>query len=445
MSSVTSQAEDASALSSARQHHRIQIATLVGTTIEWYDFLVYAQAAGLVFAQLFFGASGAGSTFAQLVAWASLGISFFFRPLGAVVAGHFGDRYGRKFLLVATLVMMGVATAGIGLLPTYSAIGVGAPILLILLRILQGFSAGGEWAGAAIMAVEHAPVNKRGLFGAFPNLGAPAGTILSAGIIWLMLSVTTPQQFLSWGWRIPFLLSIVLIFVGFLIRRSVGESPVFEELSRRKKETSAPLKQLFKHNTKNVLLVALIGLGSNAAGYMLITFMTSYVVRNVGLERSFALLVNTLVGVVWLAFTLWSGSLSDRIGRVRTIQLGYVLSIVWVVPLFLFTDTGNAWLFCMAALVYAVAKGVMYGPMSSFFSEMFPAHVRYSGLSIGFALGTLLGGAFAPMLAEWLFDTTGTSMAIAGYIGLLCLVSLFAVSRVREPKGRNLFEIATGE
>ena len=240
-----------------KEERKVLAGTLVGTSIEWYDFFIYAQAAGLVLAPLFLApVAESNPALAQILAFATIGISFLFRPLGAVVAGYLGDKIGRKKMLVFTLIMMGVSTSLIGFLPTYAAIGIAAPILLITLRILQGFSAGGEWGGAALMAVEHAPNQKRGFFGAFPQIGVPVGMILATFTLWIITSSMSQEAFLEWGWRIPFILSIVLIVIGYVIRRAVEESPVFQDLQRRQKESSAPLGQLFRHNSKNVLLTA---------------------------------------------------------------------------------------------------------------------------------------------------------------------------------------------
>ena len=287
------------------EERKVLAGTLVGTSIEWYDFFIYAQAAGLVLAPLFLApVAEASPALAQVLAFATIGISFLFRPLGAIVAGYLGDRLGRKRMLVFTLVLMGLSTSLIGLLPTYAAIGIAAPILLILLRILQGFSAGGEWGGAALMAVEHAPTARRGFFGAFPQIGVPVGMILATSTLFVITSLLSPEQFLAWGWRIPFLLSIVLIGVGYVIRRAVEESPVFQDLQRRKKESSAPLRQLFRHNTKNVMLTAIIFIGNNAAGYLLIAFFATYAVTVLGMDRPTVLLATTLASFGWLVFTL---------------------------------------------------------------------------------------------------------------------------------------------
>ncbi len=426
------------------EERRVLVGTMVGTTIEWYDFFIYAQAAGLVLAGLYFAPLGSdNAALAQLVAWASIGISFLFRPLGAIVAGHLGDRLGRKAMLVVTLVMMGASTVLIGVLPTYAQIGVAAPLLLILLRILQGFSAGGEWGGAALMSVEHAPDNKRGFFGAYPQIGVPSGLILATGVMLVVTNSMTEEAFLAWGWRIPFLLSVVLIGIGYIIRRSVNESPVFTELQERKKESAAPLKELFAHNWRQVVLTALIFIANNAAGYLLIAFFSSYATKpaeagGLGMERSPVLLASTVAAVFWLAATMFGGILSDRIGRIRTFQIGYAWLFAWAIPMFLLIDTKNIVLFAIALVVLAVGLGLSYGPQAALYAEMFPAHVRYSGVSIGYALGAILGGAFAPLIAQLLLDQTSWSPSIGIYIMVLAAISFAAVSVVKETRGVHL-------
>jgi len=421
------------------EERKVLASTLVGTSIEWYDFFIYAQAAGLVLAPLFLApVAEANPTLAQVLAFATIGISFLFRPLGAVVAGYLGDRLGRKKMLVFTLILMGLSTSLIGLLPTYAAIGIAAPMLLILLRILQGFSAGGEWGGAALMAVEHAPTARRGFFGAFPQIGVPVGMILATSTLWVLTSLLTPEQFLAWGWRIPFLLSIVLIGVGYLIRRAVDESPVFQDLQLRKKESSAPISQLFRHNTKSVILTAVIFIGNNAAGYLLIAFFATYAVAALGMDRPTVLLATTLASFGWLVFTLWGGRVSDRLGRVRTFQIGYGFLALWAVPMWFLIDTGDIVWYFVALFVMTFGLGLSYGPQASLYAEMFPANVRYSGVSIGYALGAILGGAFAPMIAEALMGATGQSWTIGVYIAVAALISLAGVSLVKETKGVDL-------
>lgn len=421
------------------EERKVLASTLAGTTIEWYDFFIYAQAASLVLGPLFLApVSKQSPQFATIISLATIGISFLFRPLGAIVAGRFGDRLGRKKMLVFTLVLMGVSTVLIGVLPTYAQIGVAAPILLIVLRILQGFSAGGEWGGAALMSVEHAPVHRRGLFGAYPQVGVPLGLILATGVLFLLSTVTTDEQFQAWGWRIPFLLSVLLIVVGFLIRRAVEESPVFQEMLQRRKSSSAPLRDLFRTNSRQVVLTALIFIANNAAGYLLIAYFIAYAIGPLELPRSSVLLATVVGSVGWLVFTLYGGALSDRIGRVRTFQIGYAALFAWMIPLFLLIETRSIWLFGAALFVMSIGLGLSYGPMSALYAEMFPVSVRYSGVSIGYALGAILGGAFAPTIAQILVQTTGSSVSVGVYIMLLCVISFVAVSLVKETRGAPL-------
>jgi len=422
-----------------REQRKVLAGTLVGTTIEWYDFFIYAQAAGLVLAGLYFAPMTSDNpALAQIISWASLGISFLFRPLGAIVAGYLGDRLGRKIMLVFTLVLMGAATALIGLLPTYATWGIWAPVLLVVLRIVQGFSAGGEWGGAALMSVEHAPVNKRGFFGAYPQIGVPCGMILATFVMYLATTLLSNEDFLAWGWRLPFLFSVVLILVGFAIRRSVDESPVFKEMQARKSESATPLRQLFRSNSKQVLQTALIFLANNAAGYLLIAFFSAYATKHLGMERGPVLLASTLAAFTWLIFTMFGGIISDRIGRIRTFQIGYVFLLLWAVPMFMLIESGEILWFTVAILVLTIGLGLSYGPQAALYAEMFPTNIRYSGVSIGYAIGAILGGAFAPLIAELLLAETGSSISIGLYIAGLSIISLIAVSTVKETKGKDL-------
>ncbi|OLT23257.1 MFS transporter [Actinomadura sp. CNU-125] len=422
-----------------RDDRKVLAGTLAGTTIEWYDFFIYAQAASLVFGPLFFApVDEEGSGMASLISLSTIGISFLFRPLGAIIAGRFGDRLGRKRMLVLTLLLMGTATTAVGLLPTYVGIGVAAPVALVLLRIVQGFSAGGEWGGAALLSVEHAPRGRRGLFGSFPQIGVPIGLILATGVLWIMSTLTTKEQFQSWGWRVPFLLSLILIIIGYLVRRAVDESPVFHELRERTRTSSAPLRDLVRSDSKNVLLTALIFVANNAAGYLLIAYFIGYGTESLGHSRPSVLLCTVAGAFGWLAFTLYAGVLSDRIGRVRTFQIGYAAVFVWMIPLFMLMETRDIWLFATAIVVLTFGLGLSYGPMSAMYAEMFPASVRYSGVAIGYALGAILGGAFAPTIAKALVESTGSAYSVGAYIMVLCVISLAAVSAVKEPKGADL-------
>jgi MFS family permease len=428
-----------SAPSTSREERKVLTATLVGTAIEWYDYFIYAQAAGLVLGPLFFGPIAKNNpALAQLLSFATIGISFLFRPLGALVCGHLGDRLGRKAVLVMTLVLMGVSTAAIGLLPTYAQAGALAPVLLIVLRVLQGFSAGGEWGGAALMAVEHAPLKRRGFFGAFPQIGVPIGMILATLVLLALNAVLGKEQFAQWGWRLPFLFSVVLIVVGSVIRRSVEESPVFLRMHQRRRDSSAPLGRLFRNHSGAVVRAALIFVANNAAGYLLIAFFISYGQKTLHLPASQVLLTCTIAAASWLVFTLLGGLLADRIGRVRTFQLGYALLALWAVPMWFLIDTGSVALFLVAAIVLTIPLGLSYGPQAALYAEMFPAKVRYSGVSVGYALGSILGGAFAATIAQWIIGTYGQSWLIGIYLIILCVISLIAVSRGKDPMGADL-------
>ncbi|MBF6672275.1 MHS family MFS transporter [Glutamicibacter halophytocola] len=428
-----------STVTRTQEERRVLAGTLVGTTIEWYDFFIFAQLTATLLAPLFLAPLGESNPgLAQILSFAMIGISFFFRPLGAIVAGHLGDRYGRKKILVLTLILMGAATALIGVLPTYASIGIAAPILLVLLRVIQGFSAGGEWGGAALMAVEHAPTSRRGYFGAYPQIGVPIGMILATGLLYILRVSMSPEAFGAWGWRIPFLLSILLILVGYMIRRAVEESPVFKQLALRKAAEHTPLRELMAKHSKQVLQAALIFISNNAAGYLVIAFFISYTTAVLKMPVAPVLLATTIGSVGWLIFTLVGGWLSDLIGRRTTFVIGYAIVFVWMIPMFMLVDTGNIVLYAVAIFVLTVGLGLSYGPQSAMYAEMFPAHVRYSGISIGYAIGAILGGAFAATVAQILLESTGASISIAIYIMVLTIISVAAVFWVGETRGRNL-------
>ncbi len=424
-------------IATSTDRRRVVFATVVGTTVEWYDFFIYATAVALVFGQLFF--APAGEEFGQILAFLTVGISFLFRPLGAFLAGHFGDKYGRKVVLMFTLVLMGAATALIGLLPTYEAIGAWAPALLIFLRILQGISAGGEWGGAVLMAVEHAPKTKRGLFGASPQIGVPLGLLLASGIMALMAVIAPGDAFLTWGWRIPFLLSVVLILIGYYVRRRVEESPVFTELAERKEVTRMPIVQLFRKHALLVLIAALVFAGNNAVGYM----TTGGYIQNystnpdgpIGLERGPVLWAVAGSAVVWLLSTFFAGWISDRIGRRTTYIIGWILQLVGVFTLFPLVNTGDIGLLFLGLAILTVGLGFTYGPQAALYSELFPASIRFSGVSISYAIGAILGGAFAPTIAAALVAATGTTMSVAFYLAGMTLIGLCATLLLRDRSG----------
>ncbi|MGC0368119.1 MFS transporter [Microbacterium sp. SLBN-111] len=424
-------------ISTTGDRRRVVFATVVGTTVEWYDFFLYASAAGLVFGQLFFAPAGQG--IAQILSFLTVGLSFLFRPLGAFLAGHLGDKYGRRVVLMLTLILMGASTTLIGVLPTYEVIGVAAPVLLILLRVLQGISAGGEWGGAVLMAVEHAPKTKRSLFGASPQLGVPLGLLLASGMLALMALIAPGDAFLAWGWRVPFLLSFVLILVGYYVRKKVEESPVFLELAERKEKTRMPIVQLFRKHALLVLVAALVFAGNNAVGYMTTGGYIQRYATNpngpIGLATADVLGAVTLSAVSWLVFTWLGGWIGDKIGRRNTYLLGWAAQLVGVFLLFPLVNTGSIGLLTLALVVLTVGLGLTYGPQAALYAELFPASIRFSGVSISYAIGAILGGAFAPTIAEALVKATGTTMSVTWYLAGMTVVGLLATLVLRDRSG----------
>ena len=426
---------------SPRELRRVAAATVIGTTIEWYDFFLYASVAGLVFGKLFFEPAGPQS--GTIIAFATVGVSFLFRPLGAFLAGHFGDRIGRKAMLVITLILMGVATTLIGVLPTYEQVGVLAPILLMVLRVLQGLSTGGEWGGAVLMAVEHSPADQRGRMGAFPQIGVPIGLLLASGILALMTGVISPgEAFVEWGWRVPFLLSIVLIVVSIVVRLIIEEISIFEVIAERKERTKIPVVELFKKHWLLVVLAALTFAGNNAAGYMTTGgFIQSYATTPiedgglVGMERTPVLLAVAGASVVWLVMTFLAGTVSDRIGRKNTYIVGWIAFLAVIFFLFPMVNTGNPWILFIGLSLFAIGNGFTYGQQAAYFAELFPASIRFSGVSITYAFGAILGGAFAPMISQWLVNLTGTAVSVTFYIAAVMMVAFIATLLLRDRTG----------
>ena len=342
-------------------------------------------------------------------------------------------------VLMLTLGLMGMATTRIGFLPTFATIVVWAPVLLIVLRVLQGVSAGGEWGGAALMALEHAPTPRRGLFGAYPQIGVPLGMLLASAILGLFSLVLTPEQFQAWGWRIPFLVSFVLIFVGYYIRRKVSETPVFQELRDNATQAKTPLRQLFQEDWRTIIKAALAFAGNNAAGYMVTGgFVLGYVTTTHGMSETNMLILVAAAAALRVATTLFSGILSDRIGRRPTYLLGFGFQLVWAIPMFLMIGTGNMWLITFSVLVFTIPIGLSYGPQSAMYSEMFPSRTRLSGVSISYALGAIIGGAFAPTIAQYLVGSTGWIGSVGVYLAILAIVSGVAVLTIKEPRGTPL-------
>ncbi|MGH3243717.1 MAG: MFS transporter [Spirillospora sp.] len=408
---------------------RVALASLVGTAIEWYDFFIYGTAAVLVFAPQFF--PGASDFAGTLAAFSTLAVGFLARPLGGALMGHFGDRAGRKSMLVLSLLLMGGATFAIGLLPTYDRIGLWAPIMLVLLRFLQGFGVGGEWGGAVLLAVENAPPGKRGFYGSFPQMGVPAGVILSNSVFLIILATAGKQAFIDWAWRLPFLGSIVLVVAGMLIRAKIGETAEFA--ARRSQGVRRnPLLSVIKRNPRQLLLAGGTFLANNAIGYIMIVYMLSYGTKTLKLSQNTMLTLVLIASAVWLVTLPLFSALSDQIGRRAVFTGGGIILLVWSIPFFLLLDTASIPLMVVAVVVTALGLSATYGPQAALFAELFDADVRYSGASLGYQLGAVFGGGFAPFIAAWLYGTTGSSLWIGGYLGVLALISFACITVLRE-------------
>lgn len=407
-------------------HRRVMMASAVGSALEWYDFFIYGTAAALVFSELFF--PKVDPTTGLLLSFATFGVGFFARPFGGMVFGHLGDRMGRKPVLVITLMLVGVGTFLIGLLPTYESAGIWAPIMLVALRLVQGFGAGAEYGGAVILAVEHAPPGKRGLFGSFAAIGVNIGLLLATGVFALVTQL--PQEdFLAWGWRIPFLLSIILILVGFYIRSRVSETPVFSQIAARSKAARSPVKEAFVKHPREFLVVFGARLAENGLGYLYPVFTLSYMTKQLGLPKSMVLNGIMLAYAISLFTVPMFSALSDRIGRRPVYGGAAVFSALFAYPFFLMVGTGSQpiiWL----ALILAISVGVsgMFGPQAAYFAEMFGAKLRYSGFATAREIGSLLAGGPAPFLATLLLSWgTGQPWYVAGYMVVLAVVTATAI------------------
>ncbi|QHG85334.1 MFS transporter (plasmid) [Rhodococcus rhodochrous] len=404
---------------------RVALASFVGTTVEYYDFFIYGTAAALVFPTLFF--PDVSPAIGILLSFATFGVGFLARPLGGIVFGHFGDRVGRKQMLVISLVGMGAATVLMGLLPGYAQIGIAAPILLTLLRLVQGFAVGGEWGGATLMAVEHAPTAKKGFFGSFSQMGAPAGTSI-ATLAFFAASQLPDEQFLSWGWRLPFLFSALLIVIGLFIRLSLAESPEFAEVKANSAVVRMPIAVAFHKHWKEIFLVAGTYLSQGVFAYICIAYLVSYGITVAGISRTFALAGVFVAGLVAVLLYPIFGALSDTFGRKTMYLLGAVTMGVAIGPAFALINTGNPWLFMTTqVLVFGIAMAPAAGVTGSLFTMVFNADVRYSGVSIGYTISQVAGSAFAPTIATALYASTNTSNSIVLYLLIVSAISVVSV------------------
>ena len=437
--------EDTAAEKSIR---KVALTALAGASIEWYDFFIYGTAAALVFPRAFFAADMPPLA-ALLASFSTFAVGFLARPIGGIVFGHFGDRIGRKRTLVTALLVMAVATTLIGCLPTYAMVGALAPILLVILRFAQGLALGGLRGGAMLLATESAPAQRRGFYGSFAQVGAPAGVVL-ANVAFLIVSANvSPDAFMSWGWRIPFLLSVVLIGVSLYIQLHLEETPAFQQLQKASAQRTAnaalitrrsPILEALRRYPRQITLAAGAFMAVQVTFYLLITWIVAYGSSPAGLNlpRTTMLLGVMTGSLVAIPSLFISGMLSDRYGRRGIYMLGAALLGLWGFVLFPLLNTGSLLWICVAISVGQIFVSMMYGPQAAFLAEMFSTEVRYSGVSLGYQFGAIFGGALAPIIATKLLDIYGSTVAISCYIAAACAITVLAVALLSETRGTSL-------
>lgn len=425
---------------------KVVFASLIGTAVEWYDFFLFGSAAALVFGEAFFGQ--VGGTEGTLYAFMTYALGFAARPLGGVVFGHFGDKVGRKQMLVTSLLMMGIGTFAIGLLPTYASIGLAAPLLLIFCRLLQGFAVGGEWGGAVLMAAEHGEDHQRGFWSSWPQAGVALGNLFATGVLWLLAFFQSPEDFAAWGWRIPFLLSAVLVMIGMWVRLTIEESPVFKEAQvelAEKKETAGhlPILEVIKTYPKEVFIAMGMRMAENISYYIFtvisITFLTTYAgtADDKGIILK-ALLIGSAVHFVVIPLV---GALSDRVGRRPLYLAGAIGVAIWTFVFFDLVASRDEGKLILAVIVGLVLHSLMYSPQAAFFSELFGTSVRYTGASVGYQLASIFAGALAPIIALKLLGSdlaNPNTTAVGIYVAIASVITVVSVLAAKETRASSL-------
>ena len=424
---------------------RVALTSLAGTSIEWYDFFLYATAAAVIFPIAFFPQED--PTTALLISFSSLAVGFLARPLGGIVFGHFGDRIGRKRTLVVALMMMGVTTTLIGFLPTYASIGVAAPILLVLLRFVQGLAIGGQWGGAMLLVTESAPADQRGWYGAYAQAGAPLGVVLANLAFIGVSSSMSDEAFMDWGWRLPFIASIVLIGISMYIQLKIEDTEAFRSLSDAQAATDKPAEtvkrspviEAIRKYPKRIMLAAGAFLSVQVTFYILIAFVISYGMQSPDLMLSKDLMLTAVLvaAAIMVPTQFYFSGLSDKIGRKNVYRWGAILTGAWGFALFPLIDTGHPLFICLAITMGLLFLGMQYGPQAAYFTELFSTEVRYSGASLGYQLGAIIGGALAPTIAVLLWDSFGI-FYVSVYIAIAALLTLWSLSHLEETKGSSL-------
>jgi metabolite-proton symporter len=433
---VASNAATLSELEHGIQLRRAVIAATVGTAIEWYDFFLYSVVTGLVFAQLYFPKSD--PLVGTLEAFTIYAVGFVARPIGAAIFGHFGDRIGRKSTLIATLLVMGIATFLVALVPTYDQIGIWGAVILTVLRFIQGIGVGGEWGGSVLMSMEWARSNRsRGFIASWPQFGVPCGLFL-ANLAVLIVSQMSGDQFLRWGWRVPFLFSLILVAVGLYIRLGILETPVFARILAERRIERAPIREVLRQHPKEIVLSMLARMAEQAPFYIFTAFVFAYGVGTLKLPRDFLLVAVLSASVVSFVSIPLFGHISDLIGRTRMYMLGAVVTGVFGFIYFGMLGSGNRTLIFLAIVLSLIPHDMLYGPQAALIAESFKGRVRYSGASLGYQLASVIAGGPAPFIAAWLFARYHSGYAIGGYIAACGVVSLLAVSQMTDYAGKDL-------
>ena len=417
---------------------QVVAASFIGTTIEWYDYFIFGTAAALVFPALFF--PDFSELAGTLLSFSTFAVGFAARPLGGLIFGHYGDRLGRKTMLVLTLLIMGVSTFLVGCLPTFESIGILAPILLVVLRMLQGIGLGGEWGGAVLMAVEHSPEDRRGLNGSWPQSGAPAGLVIGTGVFAIVSSFAGDAAFGVWAWRIPFLLSFILIIVGLVIRLRILESPAFRQVQESQTEAQMPIIDVFRTYPKNLALGVGSRIGIDAAFYILAVYSLTYISTNLGLPSSVGLTAVAVAAFIEVFTIPLFALLSDRIGRRPLLILGAVFLALWTFPFFGLLNTESTFLIILATIAgLSLGHACVYSAQGAFYAELFGTRVRYSGASFSYQIAGIFGGALAPIIATSLFPIGGTAL-IALYIAVLCALSVLCYFLAEETFHKDIYQ-----
>ena len=410
----------------------IAFAGTIGTIVEWYDFIIYGTAAALVFNKLFF--PNVDPRIGTLAALGTFAVGFLARPIGGAIFGHFGDRLGRKSMLMITMVTMGLATAAIGVLPTYAQIGIWAPVLLVLLRVIQGIALGGEWGGASLMVLEHAPANRRGLFGSLVQVGFPIG-LVAASVVFSTVASLPDADFKNWGWRIPFLISVLLVGIGIFVRARLPETPVFEQIKKRGQIVRTPLFEMILKNPRSFLIAVGLKLSEVSWVYMLTVFVVVYATTKLGLSKPLMLNAISLAALLELVTIPLFGHLSDIYGRRALYFAGVAFTIIFAFPLFWLLNMGSPGIVILTVVIALnLGHGLMFAPESTYFPELFGANVRYSGASLGFQVSAAIGGGFAPVIAAALAAYMGGTAGVSIMLILLALITLVATLFARETK-----------